>query len=139
MELRKIFKNKKWICEYLGKNDRHLIERMIKRWEIVKTEEWYELFEKTDIRWLLEEVGRLRDKVSMQEFDIEILKGSVETEKEIDPKDVEELKNRIKKLEWDLKFSETEYNKLYEENKKLREIIENKMQIDNHRNAYMWE
>lgn len=65
MDSEKIFQNQKEVLEYLGKNpnDRNLISRMIRKWEIEKTEGWYRLVEKVSV----EEVVGLKEKIKEQE------------------------------------------------------------------------
>lgn len=61
----KFFQSKKEVLEYLGKspNDRKLVDRMISKGEIEKTEDWYRLVEKVSG----EEVEELKEKVAEQE------------------------------------------------------------------------
>lgn len=65
MDSEKIFQNQKEILEYLGKNpnDRNLISRMIRKWEIERMEDWYRIVEKVNV----EEVEELKERVAKQE------------------------------------------------------------------------
>lgn len=85
-EVRKIFSSKKELLKHLGKNEKdvRLVDRMISKGEVIKTEEWdYELVDIADVRQtvdkLLEEIvqlktekGELEKKVADLELDKEI-------------------------------------------------------------------
>ena len=72
----KIFQSKKEVLEYLGKspNDRKLVDRMISKGEIEKTEDWYKLVQKDDdeLEKLRAENEELKKKVADLELDKEI-------------------------------------------------------------------
>ena len=74
----KIFQNKKEILEYLGKSpkDTRLVDRMIKRGEVVRLEDgWYGLVQKVsneELDKLREENEELKKKVVDLELDKEI-------------------------------------------------------------------
>ena len=72
----KIFQSKKEVLEYLGKspNDRKLVDRMISKGEIEKTEDWYKLVQKgnEEVEKLRAENEELKKKVADLELDKEI-------------------------------------------------------------------
>lgn len=77
MDSEKIFQNQKEVLEYLGKNpnDRNLISRMIRKWEIEKTEGWYRLIQKVsgeELEKLKAKNEELKKKVADLELDKEI-------------------------------------------------------------------
>ena len=89
MGSKKIFQNQKEILEYLGKNpnDRNLIARMIRKGEIKKTDDWYELLPKVDDGELAElkvKNEELEKKVKRQQDEIEMLKEVLSNEQQTD-------------------------------------------------------
>lgn len=82
----KIFQSKKEILEYLGKspNDRKLVDRMISKGEIEKTEDWYKLVQKDDdeLEKLRRENEELKKKVADLELDKEIRESNEVSEAE---------------------------------------------------------
>lgn len=89
MESKKIFQNQKEILEYLGKNlnDRNLIGRMIRKGEIKKTDDGYELLPKVDDVELAELKAKneeLEKKVKRQQDEIEMLKEVLSNEQQTD-------------------------------------------------------
>ena len=73
----KIFQKKFEILEYLGKDrrDTKLIDRMITRGEVIKTEEWYQLVQKEDPSEYLKKIKELENKILELEEEIAILKS----------------------------------------------------------------
>lgn len=87
----KFFSSKRGVLEYLGKSleDRKLVDRMIRKGEIEKTEDWYRLIQKGD-----DELEKL--KAEYKEARVQRLYYADEYEKE--KKDKE---NRIRKcFQW---------------------------------------
>lgn len=89
MESKKIFQNQKEILEYLGKNqnDRNLIGRMIRKGEIKKTDDGYELLPKVDDGELAELKAKneeLEKKVKRQQDEIDMLKEVLSNEQQTD-------------------------------------------------------
>ena len=82
----KIFQSKKEILEYLGKNskDTRLLDRMIKRGEVEKTDEWYKLVQKgnEEVEKLRAENEELKKKVVDLELDKEIKESNEVSEAE---------------------------------------------------------
>ena len=82
----KIFQSKKEVLEYLGKspNDRKLVDRMISKGEIEKTEDWYKLVQKEDgeLEKLRRENEELKKKVEELELDKEIRESNEVSEAE---------------------------------------------------------
>ena len=82
----KIFQSKKEVLEYLGKspNDRKLVDRMISKGEIEKTEDWYRLVQKDDdeLEKLRRENEELKKKVTDLELDKEIRESNEVSEAE---------------------------------------------------------
>ena len=82
----KIFQSKKEILEYLGKNakDTRLLDRMIKRGEVEKTDEWYKLIQKgnEELEKLRAENEELKKKVADLELDKEIKESNEVSEAE---------------------------------------------------------
>ena len=82
----KIFQSKKEILEYLGKNskDTRLLDRMIKRGEVEKTDEWYKLVQKgnEEVEKLRAENEELKKKVADLELDKEIRESNEVSEAE---------------------------------------------------------
>lgn len=82
----KNFQSKKEVLEYLGKNpnDRRLVDRMIVRGEIEKTEDWYKLVQKEDdeLEKLRRENEELKKKVADLELDKEIRESNEVSEAE---------------------------------------------------------
>lgn len=82
----KIFQSKKEILEYLGKNskDTRLLDRMIKRGEVEKTEDWYKLVQKSndEVEKLRAENEELKKKVADLELDKEIRESNEVSEAE---------------------------------------------------------
>lgn len=110
MDSEKIFQNQKEVLEYLGKNpnDRNLISRMIRKWEIEKMEGWYRLVEKVsgeELDKLREENKELKKKVADLELDKEI--------RESNEVSMEDLKEAT--AQWHY------YEEAYEEEKKDKE------------------
>lgn len=110
MDSEKIFQNQKEVLEYLGKNpnDRNLISRMIRKWEIEKTEGWYRLVEKVsgeELEKLKAENEELKEKVADLELDKEI--------RESNEVSMEDLKEAT--AQWHY------YEEAYEEEKKDKE------------------
>ena len=62
---KKIFQKKNQILEYLGKDrkDVRLIDRMIARGEIEKTEEWFVLVQEADPSEYLKKIKELENKI----------------------------------------------------------------------------
>ena len=60
----KIFQSKKEVLEYLGKNpdDRRLVDRMISRGEVEKTEDWYKLVQKEEVSDLEKRIAELEEE-----------------------------------------------------------------------------
>lgn len=95
---KKFFQSQKEILEYLGKNpnDRNLIGRMIKKGELVKTEDWYELLptvnpmEIEKLRW---ENESMREKIKRQQDEIEMLKEVLSNEQQTDAEEA--------KIQWE--------------------------------------
>lgn len=71
----KIFQSKKEVLEYLGKNpdDRRLVDRMISKGEIEKTEDWYKLVQNKEVVDLEEKIKDQEKKIREQEKRIEEL------------------------------------------------------------------
>ena len=89
MESKKIFQNQKEILEYLGKNpnDRNLIGRMIRKGEIKKTDDWYELLpttNPTELERLRAENEELSKRVKKQQGEIDMLKEVLTNEQQTD-------------------------------------------------------
>ena len=105
----KIFQSKKEILEYLGKNakDTRLLDRMIKRGEVEKTDEWYKLVQKgnEELEKLRAENEELKKKVADLELDKEI--------RESNEVSMEDLKEAT--AQWHY------YEEAYEEEKKDKE------------------
>ena len=82
----KIFSSKKEILEHLGKNakDTRLLDRMIKRGEVEKTDEWYKLVQKgnEEVEKLRAENEELKKKVADLELDKEIKESNEVSEAE---------------------------------------------------------
>lgn len=82
----KIFQSKKEVLEYLGKNskDTRLLDRMIKRGEVEKTDEWYKLVQKgnEEVEKLRAENEELKKKVADLELDKEIKESNEVSEAE---------------------------------------------------------
>ena len=81
----KIFQSKKEVLEYLGKspNDRKLVDRMISKGEIEKTEDWYKLVQKDgELEKLRRENEELKKKVEELELDKEIRESNEVSEAE---------------------------------------------------------
>lgn len=110
MDSEKIFQNQKEVLEYLGKNpnDRNLISRMIRKWEIEKMEGWYRLVQKVsgeEVEKLKAENEELKKKVADLEFDKEV--------RESNEVSMEDLKEAT--AQWHY------YEEAYEEEKKDKE------------------
>ena len=105
----KIFQSKKEVLEYLGKspNDRKLVDRMISKGEIEKTDEWYKLVQKGDgeLEKLRAENEELKKKVADLELDKEIRESN-----EVSMEDLKEATTQ-----WHY------YEEAYEEEKKDKE------------------
>lgn len=82
----KIFQSKKEVLEYLGKNpeDRRQVDRMIKRGEVEKTEDWYKLVQKgnEEVEKLRVENEELKKRVADLELDKEIRESNEVNEEE---------------------------------------------------------
>lgn len=110
MDSEKFFQNQKEVLEYLGKNpnDRNLISRMIRKWEIEKTEGWYRLVEKVSG----EEAEALKKRVSDLELDLAMCQAEKESLQKSGVT-MEELKEAT--AQWHY------YEEAYEEEKKDKE------------------
>lgn len=106
----KNFQSKKEVLEYLGKspNDRKLIDRMISKGEIEKTEDWYKLVEKISG----EEVEELKKRVSDLELDLAMCQAEKEALKKSGVS-MDDLKEAT--AQWHY------YEEAYEEEKKDKE------------------
>lgn len=110
----KIFQSKKEVLEYLGKNpnDRRLVDRMIVRGEIEKTEDWYKLVQREAGSGLEERIKDQDKRIEELEEENKTLKDNVEfLHSCLDDRDksiaiMEEenikLKEKSERLEWKL-------------------------------------
>ena len=66
------FRTQKNLLEYLGKNpdDRHLVERMIKRWEVHVEGGMYIYEPQVKVKDLYNEIAQLKDKISLLENNV---------------------------------------------------------------------
>ena len=98
MESKKNFQNQKEILEFLGKNpnDRNLIGRMIRKGEIKKTDDGYELLpttNPTELERLRAENEELIKKVKRQKDEIDMLKEVLSKEQQTDAEEA--------KIQWE--------------------------------------
>ena len=107
----KIFQSKKEILEYLGKNskDTRLLDRMIKRGEVEKTDEWYKLVQKgnEEVEKLRAENEELKKKVADLELDKEIKESN----------EVNEAEYKEARVQWLYYAAEYEKEKKDKENR----------------------
>ena len=131
-----VFNTQEEILNYLGKrNDRNLVQRMIKRGEIYKREGLYYLVVdesnnvgmlKERIRVLEEENKKLIEKSDCTPSVKDAVVGVIDS---IQWVDVQELRDKVKELESDLEYVNWEYEKMEGKLIKFQEAI---------RNCYMW-
>lgn len=119
MDSEKIFQNQKEILEYLGKNpnDRNLISRMIRKWEIERMEDWYRIVEKVNV----EEVEELKKRIAGLELDL----AMSEAEKEA-------MKNNGVTME-ELKYATAQWHYYEEEYEKEKKDKQNRI-----RKCFQW-
>ena len=105
------FETQRALLRYLGKcqDDRHLVKRMIKRWEVYKKDGIYYLvddFKKKEARDLYDEIRELKEKVNLlednvytfwSESDYEEAKANAEYYQKLYEEEREDKQNRIRK------------------------------------------
>ena len=99
------FTTQKELLEYLGKNpeDRHLIQRMIIRWEVYKVDWMYHYVQKKD---LYKENEMLRERIK------ELEEKGWEKSDSVDSEEVAELRRMLAEAESNLEYQINAYDEL---------------------------